>query len=69
MHRTKASTLSRREKLNRQIGREKSADLRSLFREFQLLRQRVRIAQCGRVAPSLDNSFHQVSSPVSKIPN
>jgi hypothetical protein len=61
MYRTKASTCPQSETLNGQIGREETADLRSRFREFQLLRQMVRIAECGRVAPSLDNSFHQTN--------
>ena len=33
-----------------------SADLRRQFLELQRLRERVRIAQCGRMAPSLEGT-------------
>jgi hypothetical protein len=58
MCRTKASTFPNNKKIKRQDIGGRCADLRSRFLELQLLRRQVRIAQCGTVAPSLDEPPH-----------
>ena len=37
-----------------------ATDLKSRFLELQLLRQKVRIAECGRIARTLDGSNHKI---------
>ena len=41
-------------------GTNSTADLKRLFLELQRLRQRVRIAECGRIARTRDGSNHEI---------
>ena len=59
MRKTKASTFSDAKKIERQDSRGLTTDLRSRFLELQMLRQRVRVAQCGTIAPYLDEPLYQ----------
>lgn len=60
MRKIRASTFSDTKNIERPTIRRVTTDLRSRFLELQVLRQRVRVAQCGTMAPYLDEPPYQV---------
>ena len=56
MPKPKVSGFPRHGKANFSKRRE-MADLKRRFLEIQLLRQKLRIAQCGRIAPAREDQF------------
>lgn len=60
MRKTKASTFSDTKNIERRAIRGQTTDLRTRFLELQVLRRRVRVAQCGTMAPYLDEPpYHE----------
>ena len=53
MRRTKAAFSETKQTIQQDIG-ALATDLRDRFRELQLIRQQVRIAQCGTLAPYMN---------------
>lgn len=60
MHKAKPLPVFLEKKPIRKAEKDSAADLKSRFLELQLLRQKVRIAECGRRARALDGSNYEV---------
>ena len=60
MRRMEAPQPPRAKSAKNRTKKRPSTDLRRQFLELQRLRERVRIAQCGRMAPPLEDTCEQV---------
>jgi hypothetical protein len=49
--------------IKRQAKKDSLADLKIRFLELQELRQKVRFAECGRIAPASDEVYFRTSRP------